>query len=73
MESSGIADVTRNLVEMAVLGVAVLAVIVILVAILFGTCRYIFHFLSRVPESYDLWLLKIPKARKALEFWEMAP
>ena len=62
MESSGIADVTRNLVEMAVLGVAVLAVIVILVAILFGTCRYIFHFLSRVPESYDHYRAQLGKA-----------
>jgi uncharacterized membrane protein len=50
---SGNAEMTRNLVEMAVLIVEVLAVLVILVAIIFGIVRYVFHFLSRAPESYE--------------------
>ena len=44
---------TRNLVEVAVLIIEVLAVLVILVATIFGTLRYVFHFLRRVPESYE--------------------
>lgn len=44
---------TRNLVEIAVLIIEVLAVLVILVATIFGTLRYVFHFLSREPESYE--------------------
>ncbi len=46
-------ETTRNLVEMAVLLIEVLAVLVILVATIFGTIRYVVHFLSRVPESYE--------------------
>ena len=46
-------ETTRNLVEMAVLLIEVLAVLVILVATIFGTMRYVVHFLSRVPESYE--------------------
>jgi uncharacterized membrane protein len=44
---------TRKLVELAVLIIEVLAVLVILVATIFGTLRYVFHFLSHVPESYE--------------------
>ena len=62
MDFNRIADMTRNLVAMAVLSVEVLAVIVILVAILFGTLRYVFHFLSRVPESYDHYKAQLGKA-----------
>ncbi len=46
-------ETTRKLVEMAVLLIEVLAVLVILVATIFGTMRYVIHFLSRVPESYE--------------------
>jgi uncharacterized membrane protein len=44
---------TRHLVEVAVLIIEVLAVLVILIATIFGTLRYVFHFLGRVPESYE--------------------
>ncbi len=50
---SGNAEMTRNLVEMAVLIIEALAVVVILVATIFGTLRYVFQFLSRVPQSYE--------------------
>jgi uncharacterized membrane protein len=53
MESYGIPQMARNLVEMSVLIIEVLAVIVILGAILFGALRYLSRLLRRVPESYD--------------------
>ncbi len=62
MASSGFADMTRNLVVMAVLSVEMLAVIVILVAILFGTLRYAFHIVSRAPESYEQYRAQLGKA-----------
>ncbi len=62
MESGGIADMMRNLVEMAVLGIEVLAVTVILIAILFGTVRYVFHFIRRIPESYEQYKVQLGKA-----------
>jgi hypothetical protein len=46
-------EITRNLVEMAVLIIEVLAVLVILTATIFGTLRYVLHFLTRVPEFYE--------------------
>jgi uncharacterized membrane protein len=62
MESGGIADMMRDLVEMAGLGMEVLAVTVILIAILFGTGRYIFHFIKRMPESYEQYKVQLGKA-----------
>jgi uncharacterized membrane protein len=62
MESGGIADMMRDLVEMAVLGMEDLAVTVILIAILFGTGRYIFHFIKRMPESYEQYKVQLGKA-----------
>ena len=59
---SGIAGMSRNLVEMAVLSLEVLAVLVILVATLFGTLRYVFHLLSRVPESYEHYRAQLGKS-----------
>ncbi len=62
MQSNGMADMVRHLVEMAVLSIEVLAVIVIVAATLFGTLRYIFHFLSRAPESYERYRAQLGKA-----------
>jgi uncharacterized membrane protein len=46
-------ETTRYLVEIAVLIIEALAVLVILIATIFGTLRYVFHFVCRVPESYE--------------------
>lgn len=50
MVPGGIVEATRELVEIAVLGIEALAVAVIVVAIAFGALRYLFHFMRRVPE-----------------------
>jgi hypothetical protein len=62
MEPGGIADTMRELVEIAVLGIEVLAVAVIVIAILYGTARYLFHFVSRMPESYEQYKAQLGKA-----------
>jgi uncharacterized membrane protein len=62
MESYGIAELARKLVETSVLIIEVLAVIVILGAILFGALRYISQLLRRVPESYDNYKAQLGKA-----------
>jgi len=62
MEPGGIADTMRKLVEIAVLGIEVLAVTVIVIAILFGTVRYVFHFVTRMPESYEQYKVQLGKA-----------
>lgn len=53
MESKAIADMMRTFVTMAVMSIETLAVMLILVAILYGTLRYLFHFLTHVHESYE--------------------
>jgi len=55
-------EMMRHLVEMAALSVEILAVIVILIAILFSTLRYVLHFLSRVPDSYEHYRTQLGKA-----------
>ncbi len=47
---------------MAVLIIEVLAVLVILSATIFGTLRYVVHFLSRVPESYEHYRAQLGKS-----------
>lgn len=47
---------------MAVFSIEGLAVIVILVAILFGTVRYVVHFLRRRPESCEQYKVQLGKA-----------
>jgi uncharacterized membrane protein len=53
---------TRYLVEIAVLIIEALAVLVILIATVFGTLRYIFHFFCRVPESYEHYRAQLGKS-----------
>lgn len=55
-------ETTRYLVEIAVLIIEVLAVLVILVATIFGTLRYVFHFFCRVPESYENYRAQLGKS-----------
>ncbi len=62
MESYGIAEIARKLVEMSVLIIEVLAVIVILAAILFGGLRYLSQLLRRAPESYNDYKAQLGKA-----------
>jgi uncharacterized membrane protein len=53
MEPRGMEDMARNCITIAVLSIEILAVIIIVIAILFGTVRYVVHFLRCVPESYE--------------------
>jgi len=62
MEVREIEDIARNWVAMAVVSVEALAVTAILVAILFGTTRYIVHFVRRVPGSYERYRAQLGKS-----------
>jgi uncharacterized membrane protein len=53
MESEAIANMTHSFIMVAVSIIEVLAVTLVLVAILYGTFRYLFHFVTHVEESYE--------------------
>jgi uncharacterized membrane protein len=59
---SAIEGISRNIVEIAVLSLEILAVFIILIATLFGTLRYLLELLSRVPKSYEGYRSQIGKA-----------
>jgi uncharacterized membrane protein len=62
MELSRLEAFTRNLVVVSVLSIEVLAVIIVLGAILFGTSQYLYHLMVRAPESYEYYKAQMAKS-----------
>jgi len=62
MEPNVVDHSVRNLIELAVLSIEGLAVVVIVVAIIFGTVRYLFHLHTRDPSAYDHYKVQLGKA-----------
>ena len=62
MDSNGIGHSVRYLIETAVLGIEGLAVAVIVVAIVFGTLRFLFHLGWKIPDAYDNYKVQLGKA-----------
>jgi len=62
MDANMIDQSARNLIELAVLSIEGLAVVVIVVAIIVGTLRYLFHLQARDPGGYDHYKVQLGKA-----------
>jgi uncharacterized membrane protein len=52
----------RNFIEFAALGIEVLAVAIIVVAIVHGTIRYLWHLNRQVSEAYERYKVQLGKA-----------
>jgi len=59
---SAIAEVMRHLIEIAALGIEVLAVAIIVVAIVHGTIRYLVHLNRQVGDAYERYKDQLGKA-----------
>ena len=62
MDSNAIGHSIRGLIELAVLGIEGLAVLVIVVAIIFGTLRVLVHIWAQAPEAYEHYKVQLGKA-----------
>jgi uncharacterized membrane protein len=61
-ESGGAEGVVHQAIEQAALGIEVLAVVVIVIAIVFGTGRYLLHLNSRRDDAYEAYKSHLVKA-----------
>jgi len=55
-------EVMHNLIEFSALGIEVLAVAIIVVAIVHGTLRYLFHLNRQVGDAYEQYKVQLGKA-----------
>ena len=62
MDSNAISHSIRGLIELAVLSIESLAVLVILLAIVFGSVRYIIQVGRQIPDAYDHYKVQLGKA-----------
>jgi len=62
MDANGIGQSVRDLIELAVLGIEGLAVAVIVIAIIFGTLRFLLHLGWKIPDAYDNYKVQLGKA-----------
>ncbi|HTY56975.1 MAG TPA: hypothetical protein VMB26_17340, partial [Candidatus Binataceae bacterium] len=62
MDSNAIGHTVRGLIELSVLGIESLAVLVILLAIVFGTVRYLVHLGRQVSDAYEHYKVQLGKA-----------
>ena len=58
----GLKETVFEVIEMAALGVEVLAVLVIVIAVIFGTCRFLWHSRQRLPDAYRVYKEHLTKA-----------
>ncbi len=66
---SGVMEAVRNAMEIAALGIEVMAVATIVVATVHGTSRYLFHLNRQVGDAYRQYKIELGKALLlALEF-----
>jgi uncharacterized membrane protein len=61
-ESGGAEGVVHQAIEQAALGIEVLAVAVIVIAIVFGTGRYLLHLNSRRDDAYEAYKSHLVRA-----------
>ena len=61
-ESGGAEGVVHQAIEQAALGIEVLAVVVIVIAIVFGTGRFLLHLNSRRDDAYEAYKSHLVKA-----------
>jgi uncharacterized membrane protein len=61
-ESGGAEGVVHQAIEQAALGIEVLAVVVIVIAIVFGTGRYLLHLNSRRDDAYEAYKSHLVRA-----------
>jgi uncharacterized membrane protein len=61
-EAGGAEGVVHQVIEQAALGIELLAVAVIVIAIVFGTGRYLFHLNSRRDDAYEAYKSHLVKA-----------
>ena len=52
----------RNLIEVAAQGIEVFAVVIIVIAIVHGSVRYLFHITKRVEDAYEQYKIQLGKA-----------
>ena len=62
MEEAGVAEFLRTAMEGAALGIEVLAVTVIVVAIVFGTARFLIHLNGGRTDAYQSYKVHLVKA-----------
>jgi len=55
-------EAMRDLIEFSALGIEVLAVVIIVVAIVHGTLRYLFHLNRQVGDAYEQYKVQLGKA-----------
>jgi uncharacterized membrane protein len=60
--SSGTGEAMHNFIEFAALGIEGLAVAIIVVAIVHGTIRYLWHLNRQVSEAYERYKVQLGKA-----------
>jgi uncharacterized membrane protein len=62
MDSSRIVATIQSMIEIGVAGIESLAVVVIVIAILFGSVRFVFHLTTHYPGAYDSYKVQLGKA-----------
>jgi uncharacterized membrane protein len=55
-------EAMRDLIEFSALGIEVLAVVIIVVAIVHGTLRYLFHLNRQIGNAYEQYKVQLGKA-----------
>src|SRR5271163_169695 len=61
MDSSGIVATFHGIIEIGVAGIESLAVVVIVIAILFGSVRFVFHLTTHYSGAYDSYKVQLGK------------
>jgi uncharacterized membrane protein len=62
MDPSGVVASMRGAIEIAVAGIESLAVVIIAIAILFGSIRFVYHLSARASGAYDSYKVQLGKA-----------
>jgi uncharacterized membrane protein len=62
LEPSGVESIARILMERSALLIEILAVAVIVIAVVFGTARYLLHLNRRQPNAYESYKTHLVKA-----------
>jgi uncharacterized membrane protein len=62
LEPGGVESIARALMEGSALLIEILAVAVIVIAVVFGTARYLLHLNRRKPDAYEAYKTHLVKA-----------
>jgi uncharacterized membrane protein len=62
MDLSHIVATIHSVIEIGDAGIESLAVLIIVIAILFGSVRFVFHLIARCPDAFDSYKVQLGKA-----------